>query len=156
MPIGNGGTLNDYVPFYFTPFSPMLYNIYTGYNGMPHQKNEDIIILVSSLHKLQEWQVNFIFTDMHAYSALATFHSDLSNLDKVDWRILQKRDFKRDINDLQKMERYQAEALIYDSCPITSIEYIVCYSDKVTNDIQNILNLNNISIRVATRSEWYF
>jgi hypothetical protein len=28
-----GGTLGDYVPFYFTPFSMMLLNIKTGYNG---------------------------------------------------------------------------------------------------------------------------
>jgi hypothetical protein len=32
-----GGTLNDYVPFYFTPYSPMLYNISTGYAGIPHR-----------------------------------------------------------------------------------------------------------------------
>jgi ssDNA thymidine ADP-ribosyltransferase, DarT len=34
VPCGPGGTLGDYVPFYFTPFSPMLYNIKTGYNGI--------------------------------------------------------------------------------------------------------------------------
>ena len=26
-----GGMLSDYIPFYFTPFSPMLYNIKTGW-----------------------------------------------------------------------------------------------------------------------------
>lgn len=34
VPCGPGGTLSDYVPFYFTPFSPMLYNIKTGFNGI--------------------------------------------------------------------------------------------------------------------------
>ena len=29
-----GGTLSDYVPFYFTPFTPMLLNIKTGFNGV--------------------------------------------------------------------------------------------------------------------------
>lgn len=29
-----GGFLNDYVPFYFTPFSPMLRNIHTGWGGI--------------------------------------------------------------------------------------------------------------------------
>jgi hypothetical protein len=35
VPCHPGGTLGDYVPFYFTPYSPMLYHIKTGYNGHP-------------------------------------------------------------------------------------------------------------------------
>ncbi len=33
VPITPGGTLSDYVPFYFTPHSVMLFNIKTGYHG---------------------------------------------------------------------------------------------------------------------------
>jgi hypothetical protein len=33
VPIPPGGLLSDYVPFYFTPWSIMLYNIKTGHNG---------------------------------------------------------------------------------------------------------------------------
>jgi|SRR5215218_1829987 len=31
VPIPPGGDLADYIPFYFTPYSPMLLNIKTGY-----------------------------------------------------------------------------------------------------------------------------
>ncbi len=41
--VGPGGTLSDYVPFYFTPFSIMIYNIKTGYGGIPPVANEDIV-----------------------------------------------------------------------------------------------------------------
>lgn len=34
VPAPPGGTLSDYVPFYFTPYSPMLYNIKTGWRGI--------------------------------------------------------------------------------------------------------------------------
>jgi ssDNA thymidine ADP-ribosyltransferase, DarT len=34
VPCAPGGRLRDYVPFYFTPFSPMLYNIKTGWGGI--------------------------------------------------------------------------------------------------------------------------
>src|SRR5688572_23101680 len=52
VPCGPKGVLSDYVPFYFTPYSPMLYNIKTGFNGVKQRRNEDIVIFVSSLHKL--------------------------------------------------------------------------------------------------------
>jgi hypothetical protein len=47
-----GGFLNDYVPFYFTPFSPMLLNIKTGRGGIPKRSNDEIVILVSSLRRV--------------------------------------------------------------------------------------------------------
>ncbi len=34
------GTLADYVPFYFTPFSPMFFNIHTGWYGIRKRSNE--------------------------------------------------------------------------------------------------------------------
>ena len=46
------GDSSDYVPFYFTPFSPMLLNISTGYNGITQRANEEIVIIVSSLREL--------------------------------------------------------------------------------------------------------
>jgi hypothetical protein len=54
VPCGPGGTLSDYVPFYFTPYSPMLYNIKTGYGGVQKHPVGEIIILISSLHTLKQ------------------------------------------------------------------------------------------------------
>lgn len=34
VPLPPGGVLNDYVPFYFTPFSVMLNNILTGWGDI--------------------------------------------------------------------------------------------------------------------------
>ena len=59
-----GGTLGDYIPFYFTPFSPMLLNIKTGWNGIRQRDNEEIVILVSSLRELQDRGMPFLFTDI--------------------------------------------------------------------------------------------
>lgn len=49
VPIPPSGSLSDYIPFYFTPFSMMMYNIVTGFGGIHQFPNRDIIILVSSL-----------------------------------------------------------------------------------------------------------
>lgn len=48
VPMAPGGMLNDYVPFYFTPFSVMLKNIHSG-RSVQQRPNDEILILVSSL-----------------------------------------------------------------------------------------------------------
>lgn len=107
---------SDYVPFYFTPFSPMMYNIKTGWGGIRQRNNDEIVIMVSSLRTLQTRKIPFLFTDRHAYLVAAQFYSDVARLDQIDWDMLQRRDFRNDRDDPSKKERYQAEA----PCPQAS------------------------------------
>src|SRR5580658_8680696 len=69
VPAGPKGTLGEYIPFYFTPFSIMMYKINTGHGGIQQVPNEDLVILVSSLSELAVHNVPFVFTDRHAYLA---------------------------------------------------------------------------------------
>ena len=151
-----GGTLSDYVPFYFTPYSPMLYNIKTGHGGIRQRDNEEIVILVSSLRKLSAMAVPFLFTDRHAYLAAAQFYSDLERLDQVDWRILQTRDFSRDPDDLGKFERYQAEALVYRHMPIDALAGMVCYNHSTASELKELVAKQRLEIPVIVRPGLYF
>lgn len=151
-----GGTLSDYVPFYFTPYSPMLYNIVTGYGGIHKRSNEEIIILASSLHFLEEKNLRFVFSDRHAYLAAARFYSDLARLDQIDWPLLQKRDFRRDPDDPGKLERYQAEALVYEGLPVDALRGIVCYNDSVAARLEIDLAERGLEIPLAIKPLWYF
>jgi hypothetical protein len=151
-----GGTLSDYVPFYFTPFSPMMYNIKTGWNGIRQRPNEEIVILISSLHRMHGLNLPFLFTDMHAYLAAATFYGDLGDLDKIDWNILQRRDFKRDLNDLGKVDRYQAEALIRDAMPLEGLLGMVCYNDVVESQLQAETAQRGRVLAIRVQPDWYF
>ena len=67
VPCHPHGTLSDYVPFYFTPFTPMFLNIKTGFNGVRQRPLDEIVIFVSSLTRLHTDGVPFLFTDRHAY-----------------------------------------------------------------------------------------
>ena len=78
-----GGTLGDYVPFYFTPHSPMFLNIKTGHRGIQQLLNEDVAIIFSSLHDLKKHNIQFVFTDRHAVLATAQIFTDLKDLDKI-------------------------------------------------------------------------
>ncbi len=157
VPIPPGGGLGDYVPFYFTPFSPMLYNIKTGWHGITQRPMREIIILVSSLPSFTDNGVNFVFTDRHAYLAAAQFSSSPSDLaGRVDWKILQKRDFARDPNDPGKCERYQAEALAHGHVPVAALKGVVCYGRTGTEHLLELVKDNGASLPVVSRPEWFF
>ncbi|WBL70681.1 DUF4433 domain-containing protein [Serratia liquefaciens] len=153
VPVAPGGTLNDYIPFYFTPFSPMLYNIHTGRGGVARQANEDIVILVSSLHRLQQQELIYVFTDRHAYTPMAGYYSHLAQLDKIDWELLQQRNFHREPDKPEQIERYQAEALVHQHLPVAALLGIVCYSstlqEKLQKEFGHLLNIQCLP-------GWYF
>jgi len=156
VPIAPGGTLSDYVPFYFTPFSIMMFNIKTGYGGIKHVPNEEIAILVSSLQRVQELGIPFVFTNQHAYPAAAEFFSDLADLERVDWPLLQSRNFKHDPDDPGKKERYQAEALIWKHLPINALLGVCCYNQAANSWIQSETARRKLEIQINTQPGWYF
>jgi hypothetical protein len=156
IPVHPRGSLEDYVPFYFTPYSPMLYNIKTGYKGIIRRANEDIVILVSSLHRLKEMQLPFVFSDRHALLETARFSADIAELDRVDWKILQERDFRRDVNDPQKVERYQAEALVFGHLPVEALLGAACYNDAAAVELRAAIKKRGLNLRVLVQPGWYF
>ena len=156
VPIEPFGTLSDYVPFYFTPYSPMMYNIYTGYGNVAQQSNKDIVILVTSLHKLTELNHTYVYTDRHAYLTTANFYDSLGSINEVDWAILGNRDFKRDNDDPEKVERYQAEALVYQSLEIDSLIGMTCYTEEVKEQLEALAEERGLDLTIHVRKKWYF
>jgi len=155
VPLAPNGFLNDYVPFYFTPFSVMMRNIHTGW-GVKQRPNEEILILVSTLHHISSQGLPFLFTDSHAYYQWANYYQDLNDLDKIDWPLLQSRDFKRDIENPAKFERYQAEALIHSHCPISGLLGIICYTETLKGTIEQEVTRRALKLTVHARPKWYF
>lgn len=156
VPIPPYGPLSDYVPFYFTPFSIMMYNIKTGYGGITRRDNKDIVMFVSSVHRLSELSVPFVFTNQHAYAVDTEFYNDLQHLAEIDWTLLQRRDFKTDDNDPGKQLRYQAEALIHMHAPLNAVLGIACVNDTVRADLETQLKQRGIDLTVRALPGWYF
>jgi hypothetical protein len=157
VPAPTGGTLDDYIPFYFTPFSPMLYNIKTGWNGIQKRPMREIVILTSTLHDLALNNVGFTFTDRHAYLQLARFSSQLAELAAwIDWKILRARDFARDPNDPGKFERYQAEALALGHVPLPALNGVVCHGAEEEAHLRDLVQNAGVEFSVAARPNWFF
>jgi ssDNA thymidine ADP-ribosyltransferase, DarT len=153
--VGPKGTLSDYVPFYFTPFSIMMYNIHTGYN-VQQVPNDEILILVSSLIKISKLTIPFVFTDQHAYPAMANYYIDLDDLDEVDWDLLNRKDFRHDPDDPAKKERYQAEALIWKHVPLDALLGICSCSATVDTFVKAELAKRNLDVQSSVQRNWYF
>lgn len=156
VPIPPNGPLTDYVPFYFTPFSIMMYNIKTGYGGLTRWDDNDIVIFVSSVHRLAELGLPFVFTNQHAYAVDTEFFSDLQRLDKIDWPLLQSRDFKTDDSDPGKQLRYQAEVLIHKHVPWSALLGIACVNDSVKGSLETLLEQRGVELAVRAMPRWYF
>jgi hypothetical protein len=151
-----GGTLSDYVPFYFTPLSPMFFNIKTGFGGITRRSNDEIAICFSSIGDLSKHGVQFVFTDRHAYLEAAQAFTDAADLKHIDWKILQNRDFKRDTNDLGKFERYEAETLVRSVLPVEALKGIACVNDDAASAIKTEVTKRGLSLNVEIKPGWYF
>jgi hypothetical protein len=157
VPLEPGGVLADYIPFYFTPKSPMLLNIKTGWNGVTRRANDEIAILVSSWERMASHDVRLLFTDRHAYVATAKWSSDFTELETVlDWDILRRSDFQRSDDYPDKMERYQAEALAHEHVPCDALIGIACASERVRILVEKIGQAAGVSLPVRVRQAWYF
>jgi hypothetical protein len=136
--------------------SVMLFNITTGYRGIQQRRNDEIAVLVCSLPKLHQDGITFVFTDRHARLATAEFFGNVSDLNRIDWKILQNRDFSRDNNDLGKMERYQAETIIHRHLPIDSLLAIACYNSAERDRVDRLVKEVGLDLNAISRPGWYF
>ena len=89
--VAKGGTLGNYVPFYFGPRSVMLYVIFKG-----HEKytggQASVVHLVSSVITLMQQNNACFFTDRHADLGYSQQFDDVALLPaKVDLSIMQKK-----------------------------------------------------------------
>ena len=148
--------MSDYVPFYFTPFSMMMYNITTGYGGIRQFPNSEIVIMVSSLRGLVDRGVAVVFSDRHAYLQTAQFYTSLEDLVRIDWGILQRKDFKKDPDDLEKTDRYQAEALVHRQLPAEHLLGIVCLSGREKQVLEQQRKQIGLDLRITAQPNWYF
>ena len=77
-------------------------------------------------------------------------------MDKIDWPILQARDFKRDPDDPAKFERYQAEALVHQPMPVSVLIGVVRYTSALKQRIDQDVAARGLQLAVHARPNWYF
>lgn len=150
-----GGVLNDYIPFYFHYKMPMLKKIadqeVPDYLG--HQN--EVVYLVSTVEKINELSIPFIFTDRHAYLQAKTVYNDLRDLEKLSWNIIRDDTWFLRYSQLRK-ELKQAEFLVYQHLPVNALMGIVCHHNEIAKFVQNAVSQANMNLPVVVKPEYYY
>ncbi len=145
VPLFPGGTLHDYVPFYFWGQTPMLLV------NKPQQEN--IVFFVSYTHDILNSEIQFLFTDRHAVIKYANFYDNLDQLNSLDWKAIKEKHWGKDVDSKEKK---QAEFLVYRKVSWNLIHGIGVMNDEIASNINYKLdNLTHKPI-VKVKKEWYY
>ena len=155
VPVAPFGPLSDYVPFYFTPRSPMLLNILTGRSDVRRREAREIVVIVTSLTTIAASGSSFVYTDRHAYLETARFFNDLVHLNEIRWDILRASDYRRDPDDPDKLQRYQAEALVHKTVRLDQLRGIACYDAETKAGLTRLLDDRGMTMPVFAQPRWY-
>lgn len=155
VPCGPGGSLHDYVPFYFTRKSPMLYTINRG-NVPCAGGQENLIHLVSTAQFAAQLGLGFAFTDGHGIMAYSSFYDDLGQLGQVDWNVIGATYWHDTVEDGDRKRRKQAEFLVRDQFPWTGVSHIVVRSNARAAQINSIIANCVHKPQVVVNPNWYY
>lgn len=152
-----GGVLGEYVPFYFSGHSPMLFNIATGYN-VNKVPQKDIVFLVCDALEVVSAGIPYCFTDGNATKAISKFYNTLSGLRELDWDSIRATIWKNTEDDYDRVRKKMSEFLVKEHIPANLIrEIIVKNADaeqRVTVMVGN--SLPDCKITIDTNYKYYY
>ena len=158
IPCGPGGTVHDYVPFYFGPLSPMMLNLKTGRVPGYDEGQESLIYLVSTAEALHNAGTEFVFSDGHGIAMFTEWFDDLAELGKVDWTTVGARYWSDTLEDMDRQRRKQAEFLAHRFVGWSLVDEIVAFDKSRKTEIESILGTYKLSHRptVSVHRDWYY
>lgn len=146
-----GGSLHDYVPFYFASRSPMLY-----YLHKQTLNQNDIIYFMSNIQSVVDNELSYVFTDAHAIRRLSNVYTDLSDLDKLDWDVMKSNYWYVINEDMNRKARRQAEFLVHGHVPLSACLGFAVYDKETKEKVEQMLTDADVVLPVAVRPGFYF
>ncbi len=158
VPCGAGGTLADYVPFYFAPRSPMLFAVTRGNVSAEAARTDQIVYLVTTTQNLRTAGLTVVVSNRHAELGFADFteQDELLNTGFVDWTVMRATIWTNTPADPDRKERRQAECLVHPWVPWMLFEQVATKTDEAKGRVEHLLGRLGQSTPVAVRRGWYF
>ena len=156
IPCGPGGTVDEYVSFYLGPRSPMLYRIAKG-TVRCEGGQRSVVYLVSSVEKLNELGLRFVFSDGHGLSAITRWYEDPEALDRLDWEQIQSRFWFDTEEDPDRCRRKQAELLVHGAVPWPALLGVAVLDEEMQAEVEARLRGEVETMPyVKVRPDWYY
>lgn len=156
VPCRAGGTLHDYVPFYFGPRSPMLFAIGKGAVEGYEDGQEPIVHLVVQLSDVLEADLPFVFTNGHAIVAYTDFYDDVTQLDQVDFPLMRQKYWHDVDDDPNRAWRRSAEFLVHERLPWGHVLGVGVMNETIQSAVLDTLDDVGEARPVAVRRHWYY
>jgi ssDNA thymidine ADP-ribosyltransferase, DarT len=163
-----GGTVHDYVPFYFAPRSPMLSAILHGRVENCQVGQEDIVHVESSVELVVASGRQFVVYPISAaYAFGVNCFNTLDGLDEIKWPLFFEaprvgdfaKYFMSRLNPpqhAQRMETRQAEFLVHKALSLSHVTRLGVASDAKQQEVCAVLNKYGVKLPVDAITDWYF
>jgi hypothetical protein len=151
-----GGTLADYVPFYFGTRSPMLY-AYKGGRVTGQRENQDNLVYFAGLAEdVAAAGLRFAFTDGHPIREPKAFYNDLADLEAVDFPLMKQMMWNDTNDDPDRKRRRQAEFLVHQKVELGLFRLIGTRNAQMKKEVAQLLEENNIGLPCSVKPNWYY
>lgn len=153
--LNNGRRLGEYIPFYFGVRTPMLYVVQNGFNMVTSTPAEKIVYCVSSVQKIIDQQLDFVFTDGHAVDKFSSQYTpvDIHDIEKLLDHKAIKAKYWNDENDLDLKRRKEAEFLVSGDIVKEAVLGFVVYNENAKN---SVIDFGAINDKVLIKKNFYF
>jgi hypothetical protein len=154
VPCGAGGTVCDYVPFYYAPRSPMLCSIsYGNVDGVDPDQSR-LVYLCSTTELAYGAGLECVVTDGNAAAGMTAFDDGPTSLDEiVDWPLMEAKWWNNTPEDGDRQRRRMAEFLVYEAVPLSLLTEIGVYDRSMQQRVSGIVGS---AVPVNVRRDWYF
>jgi hypothetical protein len=153
---GPGGTIHDYVPFYFGMRSPMLLKLNSGRVNGYNEGQDPLIYIVSTVETIFAAGLRYVFSDGHGIAEYTQWYDDLDRLNEIDWETVYATSWASTVDDMDRQRRKQAEFLIYQFCPWKVVHEIGVINSIVQGQVLSILAKFGVSTPVRVHQSWYY
>ena len=148
-------TLGQFTPFYFWGHMPMLYVIQNGFNGVKQVAPTDIVYLVSSVGRILDTKLPFLFTSGHAVDKFSGAYDtqDVNRIEQIiDFAAVKEQFWNKD-GDKDLKRRKEAEFLVEGDIPLAAVAGYYVYDEAAR---QKLLALHLPENRVIIKKDFYF